>query len=535
MLPNYMPEIPPKRPVRFFNTTGPCYPWDHYMLPPADRLVGAQLDRYIRDKLYWVLHAPRQTGKTTFLQNWAREINSGTKAVACYVTVEACQGIKDRAEVMITINKSICAFSKNAGLPVPEVSLEQIELLLYRTMRKWAELVAPKPLVVLFDETDVIEGEPLISFLRQLRAGFAERGPGQFPVSIALVGMRDLKDYITAAKDGVAPNPGSPFNIKEDSVFLSNFSKDDIICLFNQRTTETGQNITTEAIDYVYEQSWGQPWIANSLFKRATMRVLKEDNYETVTLDHILKAREQMIQARETHLDALGVRLRDPKIKHVIESILVGNNDPGMGRTSPDVELAMDLGLIKWDNLTGFTISNPIYEEILTRYLNSGMHDNLPPPSSWKWQKADGKLDMDALLKEFQAFWRRNSEIWEQKSDYTEAFPHLLLMAFLQRVLNSGGRMEREAAAGRGRMDLFVEYKGSKYIIEIKLIHSRDIPEEVREEGLKQISIYRDKVDPEAPAYLVIFDRRDKAKDLPWGEKIYWEENSSGAVTVLGC
>ena len=532
-----MLTINTKRPVRFFNTTGPCFPWDHYMLPPADRLVGAQLDRYIRDGLYWVLHAPRQTGKTTFLQNWAREINSLGEAAACYVSVEACQGITDRAEAMITMNNAVCAFSKNTGLPAPCLPFDQPEFLLHRTMQKWSELVFPKPLVVLFDETDVIEGEPLVSFLRQLRTGFAERGPGKFPVSIALVGMRDLKDYNTAAKDGNAPNPGSPFNIKEDSVFLSNFSREDVAALFMQRTVETGQKICANAIDYVYEQSWGQPWIVNSLFQRATMRVLEEHNYETVAMEHILAAREQMIQARETHLDSLGVRLEDPRIRHVIESILVGNNDPGMGRASTDVELAMDLGLIKWNADAGFTISNPIYEEILTRYLNSGFHDNLPPPASFKWQKEDGTLDMDSLLKEFQNFWRRNSEIWEQKSDYTEAFPHLLLMAFLQRILNSGGRIEREAATGRGRMDLFVEYHGRKFIIEIKLVHNRDKPDEVREEGIKQISMYRDKIDAGAPAYLFIFDRRDSAKNLLWDEKIYWQEEGAmtGKIIVVGC
>jgi len=532
-----MLTIPPKRPVRFFNTTGPCFPWDHYMLPPADRLINAQLDRYISDKLYWVLHAPRQTGKTTFLQNWAREINSTGEAVACYVSVEACQGITGRAEAMITINKAVCGFSKNSGLPVPELPFDQAELLLYQTMSKWAELVAPRPLIALFDETDILEGEPLVSFLRQLRMGFAERGSGRFPISIALVGMRDLKDYITAAKDGAAPNPGSPFNVKSDSVLLSNFSKDDAASLFAQRTEETGQRITDEALDYVYEQSRGQPWIVNSLFQRATMRILKRNDYSTVTREHIEQAREQMIQARETHLDSLGARLREPKIKHVVESILVGNNDPEMGRTSPDVELAMDLGLIKWDSDKGFTISNPVYEEILTRYLNSGYHDNLPPPSSWQWQKADGTLDMDSLLREFQRFWRRNSEIWEQKADYTEAFPHLLLMAFLQRILNGGGKMERETAAGRGRMDLFIEYQGDKYIIEIKLIHSWDSREETREEGLRQITMYRDKIDANAPAYLMIFDRRDSSKSLSWNEKIYWQEEavSGGTVTVVGC
>jgi hypothetical protein len=110
-----------KRPIRFFNTTGPCNPEEHYMLPPEERLQGAQLHRYIRDKLYWVLHAPRQTGKTTFLQNWMREINAAsgvTGPVACYVSVEDCQGLTDRDEAMRTIYQDIRDFARLSGYPV---------------------------------------------------------------------------------------------------------------------------------------------------------------------------------------------------------------------------------------------------------------------------------------------------------------------------------------------------------------------------------------------------------------------------------
>jgi hypothetical protein len=416
------------------------------MLPPEDRLVGAQLHRYIKDQLYWVLHAPRQTGKTTFLQSWMREINAGNEAIACYVSVEDCQGVTEQDKAMRTVYRAICDFAGLSKLPVPNLEEKDPDGLLRTTLIRWSELVAPKPLIVLFDEVDVMEGEALISFLRQLRGGFASRGPGLFPISIALVGMRDLKDYITAAKDGKAPNPGSPFNIKEDSSMLSNFHRDDVTKLFAQRTAETGQEITEEALDYVYEQSQGQPWIVNSLLKRATMRVLERESTETVTREHIFQARQQMIDARETHLDALGVRLRDPKIKHVIQTIIIGDTDIMLGRTDPAVELAIDLGLISWSSNWGFKIANPVYEEILTRDLNSGYHDNLPPPSTWKWQKANGDLDMDSLLQEFQKFWRRHSEIWEQKSDYTDAFPHLLLMAFLQRILNGGERIGWEQA-----------------------------------------------------------------------------------------
>ena len=519
-----------KREVRFFNTTGPCNPWDHYMLPPNDRLIGAQLDRYIGDKLYWVLHAPRQTGKTTFLQSWMREINEGSEAIACYTTIEACQGISEVPVAMKTMHQAICESARAFGLPIPELPMDDPELLLYKTMQKWSELVAPKPLIVLIDEADVLEGAPLISFLRQLRSGFAKRGVGNFPVSIALVGLRDLKDYITMAKGGVSVNPGSPFNIKADSSTISNFSRDNIEALFAQRTEETGQKITKEALEYVWDQSRGQPWIVNSLFARATMRILKRDDYSTVTLEHVKEAREQMILARETHLDTLAYRLENPEIRKIIESLLSGKTDPLLANNDA-FRLCLDLGLVAMEKGTP-VVANPIYREVIARQITYSPQLAIPEPE-WQWETSDGSLDMDALLKEFQKFWRRNSETWEERMNYTEAFPHLLLMAFLQRVLNGGGHIDREYAAGRGRMDLAVEYNKKTYIIEIKLIHDYDSTEEVLEEGLKQITKYRNSIDNTAPSYLVIFDRRIESKQKPWDERLGW--SVEGEITVVRC
>jgi hypothetical protein len=533
-----------KRKTRFFNTTGPCNPEDHYMLPPEERLVGTQLHRYIGDKLYWVLHAPRQTGKTTFLQSWMREINSGSEAISCYVSIERCQGLSEPEKAMPALRNAIIKHADEYELPIPRSGTDDPSSMLNETLVNWAKLVAPKPLIVLFDEVDVLTGDALISFLRQLRDGFAGRGVGKFPVSIALVGMRDLKDYLTASKGGVPVNPGSPFNIKEDSGTFSDFQKADIGRLFTQRTAEIGQQITPEALDYVYDQSHGQPWIVNSLFKRATMRILDAESTETITVEHLRAAREQMIQARETHLDSLGARLRDARVKWVIQAIITGETGRLLGRTNPDVEFCMDMGLVDWNTETGFTIANPVYEEILTRYLNSAYHDSLPSPKTWKWENPDGTLDMDALLREFQAFWQNNSEVWEQQADYVEAFPHLLLMAFLQRVTNGSGRIEREYAAGRGRMDLAVEYKSVWNIIEVKLLRQGRSFEAVMAEGIKQTLGYRDSFFPVCPSqdserteaspaqcYLLIFDRRP---DKPaWPERLRWI--TTEAVTVLGC
>ena len=520
----------PKREVRFFNTTGPCNPWDHYMLPPEDRLIGAQLDRYISDKLYWVLHAPRQTGKTTFLHNWMWQLNDRDDAIACYVTIERCQGLPDPERCMPNICNAIRQSALWSKLPIPEIRANEPNSMVNDILADFSSLVAPKQLVFLFDEVDALEGESMISFLRQLRGGFMERGAGRFPVSIVLVGMRDLKDYITAAKDGVAPSALSPFNIKADSVFIKNFSQDEIRMLFQQHTEETGQRITDDALAYVWEQSCGQPWIVNSLFMRATMRVLKRDDYSTVTCEHIEQAREQMILARETHLDSLAVRIREPAIRKVMEGLISGTPDPEF-TASEGFRICTDLGLVKKERNTPM-VANPIYKEVLARQLTFSAQDAIPEPE-WQWEKPDGSLDMDALLREFQVFWRENSEIWEEKMSYTEAFPHLLLMAFLQRVLNGGGRIDREYAAGRGRMDLLVEYSKRKYVIEIKLIHDKQSPDSIKAKGLEQTAKYRDIKAPDNPAYLVIFDRRPETKEKSWDERLSW--NQENGITIVEC
>jgi hypothetical protein len=508
------------------------------MLPPADRLVGAQLHRYIKDQLYWVLHAARQMGKTTFLKSWMHEINTGGEAIACYVSVETCQGLTEPERAMPTICSAIQAYTRMSNMDIPEVPTTSVGSMLSDTLIRWSELVAPKPLIVLFDEVDVLEGEAMVSFLRQLRGGFASRGVGAFPVSVALVGMRDLKDYIVKAKDGKAVNPGSPFNVKADSASLSNFTRKDIAKLFAQRTAETGQQITGDALDYVYEQSKGQPWIVNSLFMRATMRILDENSTETVTIKHLEEARQQMILARETHLDALAYRLEDPNVRTLIEKLIVGASDPSLAE-SETFRICLDLGLVTTENGTP-QIANPIYREVIARHLTYSTQLAIPAPE-WQWQKPDGTLDMDGLLREFQGFWQTHSEEWEEMSNYSEAFPHLLLMAFLQRVTNGDGRIEREYAAGRGRMDLAVEYKNKWDILEVKLLRKGQTFDKVKETGIQQVLRYRNSFSPPirsggtmpAHCYLVIFDRRPEAAQIPWSDRLKW--STEGEVTIVAC
>jgi hypothetical protein len=507
----------------------------HYMLPPADRLIGASLDRYLRDQLYWVLHAPRQTGKTTFLQSWMREINAGGAAVACYVSVERCQGVPEADRAMPNILYAVAQWAERNSVPVPPVMDGPPDSALSRQLAQWSALVAPKPLVVLFDEVDVLEGQTMVSFLRQLRDGFAGRGVGKFPVSIALVGMRDLRDYLVRSKDGLALNPGSPFNIKHDSITLGNFSRADIAALTAQHTAETGQHFGDDALDRIWHYSSGQPWLVNALCERVIYRILPRETRETVRAEHVDRAKEQLILSRATHIDSLGQRLNEDRVRRVVQPILVGASDPTMAK-GDDFTFCLDLGLVAIGPEGTPGIANAIYREVLARELSFGMQMAIPAPE-FRWKREDGSLDMDALLREFQKFWAWHADLWEEKADYTEAFPHLLLMAYLQRVTNGGGTIDREYAAGRGRVDIAIGFGGRRNIVEIKLVHPKMGREPTLRQGLEQIARYADTTGADT-RHLVIFDRRAEYRAKPWEERLGWESHTTPAghpVAVAWC
>ncbi|MBK9578240.1 MAG: AAA-like domain-containing protein [Fibrobacterota bacterium] len=512
-----------------FNTTGPCRPQMHYMLPPEARLPGADLQRMIDEELYWVLHAPRQTGKTSFLMSWMKTLNASEQVVACYVSVERCQGIEDVERAMEWIVDAILESAVTSGVLCPaRPASVGAGSLLSATLTSWAGLCAPKPLVVLFDEVDTLLGAALISFLRQLRGGFASRGVGRFPTSVALVGMRDLKGYIVQTKDGVAMNPGSPFNIKKDSYTLRNFSELEIRSLLGQHTEATGQVFTEEALAEVCRLTCGQPWLVNTLADLSVTRLVTDGS--PVTADHIEAAKEELIKSRAVHIDSLAERLRDPKVKRVVQPILAGASDPTLAE-GDEFRLCMDLGLVTLEEGVP-SIANPIYREVLIRTLNYGQQLAIPAPE-FRWKKADGDLDMETLFDEFQSFWRENGDLWEEKADYTEVFPHLLLMAFFQRVLNGGARLTREAAVGRERMDMLIEWQGFKHIVEIKLVHPRKGRDATLQQGLKQIARYADKVGRDATRTLVIFDRTTAGRAMPWEERLRREEYDSVVVRWL--
>jgi hypothetical protein len=255
------------------------------------------------------------------------------------------------------------------------------------------------------------------------------------------------------------------------------------------------------------------------------------------------RTKENLIIARATHLDSLAARLAEPRVRRVLEPVLAGTLLVDGSADNPyddDLQYARDLGLIAATRPV--RIANPIYREVIARVLAADVEENVTADPH-AFVRADGQLDLPLLLREFAAFWRENGEILAAGQRYHEAAPQLVLMGFLQRLVNGGGYVEREYGIGRGRIDLHIrwpyagpdgERRWQREAIELK-VWRPGRPDPLRD-GLAQLDGYLGylgRLGLDA-GVLVIFDRRPDA--APIDERTGFASVTSPAghaVTVL--
>ncbi len=530
--------------MRFFNTSGPVVAEDHYCIPPLERVNLDEIRRLIGNKRYFVMHAPRQTGKTSTLLALRDLLNSGAEGVfrCVYVNVESAQTAReDVGRAMRAILSRLASRARLLGDEFlhdiwPDIlATSGPDDALGEALTRWST-ADPKPLVLLIDEIDALMGDTLISVLRQLRAGYDQR-PGSFPQSVVLCGVRDVRDYrIHSSSENAAIAGGSAFNVKAESLRFGDFTETEVRALLAQHTEQTGQAFSPEALATVWTQTQGQPWLVNALCDQACFRnEAGRHRSRAITAGDILDAQEQLIVRRETHLDQLADKLQEERVRRVVEPLLSGGGEPR--HSARDLEYVRDLGLIA--RSAPLRIANPIYAEVVPRELTYATQEGLVQDAAW-YTDPDGSLDVNKLLAAFQQFFREHSEHWVARFDYAEAGPQLLLQAFLQRVVNSGRRIEREYGLGRGRTDLLIvwpwggaaspESGTGKFVIECKLLH-KSLERTVRE-GLEQTAGYMDRCAAQE-GHLVVFDRTE---GKPWDDKIFRREERADnrAITVWG-
>ncbi len=522
-------------PARFFNTEGPVVADQHYLLPPLERVDLEEVLTLVERRRYFVLHAPRQTGKTSVLLALADRLRADGECRCVYVNVEVAQSAReDVAAAIRTILTQLALEARLLGDTFLDGAWPAIlekagpHAALGEALSLWAG-AASQPLVLLIDEIDSLVGDTLLAVLRQLRGGYARR-PRGFPQSIVLCGVRDVRDYrIRSSDENALVLGGSAFNISARSLRLGNFTAAELDALLMQHTEETGQRWTDDAREEIWSATRGQPWLVNALAYDACFESKAgRDHARPITVDAIHEARERLIARRVVHLDQLVHKLEEDRVRRVVEPLLAGTDYPSP-IPEDDLKYVRDLGLIGQDD--PLAIANPIYREVIPRSLTYTTQATLTQDQAW-YVDADGQLLLTDLLLAFQTFFRQHSEHWVERFNYREAGPQLLLQAFLQRIVNGGGRIEREYGLGRLRTDLLVIWPSAndaaetRSVIECKVLHG-GLERTIRE-GVRQTLAYMDRCDA-TEGHLVVFDR---TADKPWDDKVFQREETAAQRTI---
>lgn len=516
---------------RFFNTAGPIKTDLHYYIDPLKRFDLEEVLLLIRQQKYFVLHAPRQTGKTTCMLALRDYLNEHGEYIAVYANVEGGQGSRNDVQSVVkstidTLAEQFRGVLKN-DIPLQirdEVQQTGKDSMLSTYLRRLSEQL-PKPIVLVIDEIDALVGDSLVSILRQIRSGYTDR-PTAFPQSIILCGVRDVRDYRIVISNQDIVTGGSAFNIKAKSLLLGNFTKEEIHELYMEHTKATGQQFDEACFPMIWEATEGQPWLVNALGYEVTMQ-MKENRDRSIKIipEMIYRAQERIIYRRETHIDILIDKLKEERVRRVIGPILANDTEVDDALfPQDDMQYVIDMGLITRDK--PIRIANGIYREIIPRELTWTTQESLVQQSAW-YMNPDNSINMEKLMLDFQQFFRQNADAWIEKSDYKESGPQLLLQAFLQRVVNGGGYIDREYGLGRGRTDLLIRkpltdhYGGPIQRIVLELKIKRNSLEKTIEDGLRQTWEYMDKAGAVDEGHFIIFDR---TPGKPWDEKIWHKE-----------
>jgi hypothetical protein len=496
-----------RKPKRIFEKSGTVDPESSYYVT-LENVVNTDnqdIKTMIDRGRYFSIFAPRQSGKTTFFKKICRDLEKDPAYVAIrlsfqkYVNLDKTRFYEELGEKLYDQLLDRLQEVKCEKIEAVRQFLKHHHLLDHiswsRLFEKLNRLIQFKKIVIFIDEFDGIplsELENFLTSLRELYQDYKEIKQKAF-YSIGLIGIRNITKLIVG---GV-----SPFNIA-DQVDLPPFSLKNVYDLYSQYTAETNQPFTEEAIKKVHEETGGQPWLVNRLGTILTVNI-KPGTTDPINEKDVEKAIQILLKERNDHFDNLYEKAKLYKetfVEIVFDHTEYVPNDE-------DQTWLEQYGLVKNKNDRA-VVSNNIYKArfIKTFFKEAKAGEDI---SLQEYILTGNNLDMEKILLDFDQYIARIGvrAFYKEKKPY-EKTGQFLLTAWLYRFVTGGaGDLRYETHSGLGRMDMMLNYKGKKYIIETKVNHQDDISRILRQ-GVNQVAQKYLATESAAEGYLVIFDTK---------------------------
>lgn len=498
--------------MREFNITGKIIPAQHYFVdltPQIDKLM------VLAGKgVYFVINRPRQFGKTTILDFFARRLlASGSYALVLisFETFTQRANITE-AEFYLKVAKLIFDALGIAGISPADEHLSASAVNNRDTFFDWIRQLCkslPHRLVVLIDEIDAVPETVVIGFLAGLREMYLERDRKPAPHRVGLAGVHDAKNLKARIRDASqALGSASPFNIAVDYE-LPPFSRENIEQYFSQHTEETGREFDAAVITRVHHVTSGHPWLV-SILAKSLVETLVPDRHQKILPDRAGAAIQKLINSRNPNFESLFKNARKPGIFSIVLDLLEGKRHRYNIHQDDDVDLGVKYGIFAEQNQQ-LSLANLIYAQVLYQHFEKDLRqldiNDLVVDS--RFVDASGHLDFQLVLDKFQAFMKSKGTAAAKHPSFAEATGQLLLLSYLDLLVNGKGWTFKEVQSGEGRIDVVCCYKDQKEVVELKLWYGAS----AYDKGAEQLARYLESENLDR-GFLVIFDRRDNAQKV---------------------
>jgi hypothetical protein len=440
--------------IRYFNTSGPNIRAEHYTLErPALVVKGLDL---VHKKRYFTIWAPRQTGKSTYFRFLAEALEKEGYLV-CHINFENYA----KAAFPSFMERLALSLEEDFGLELKNLDLPQI-------FHK-IEQAKDKKFVLIIDEVEGINSDYFGQFLHTIRNAYHSRDKHGLH-AVIFVGVSNIT--------GVVQDNASPFNIS-DSLEVDYFTKEEVFELFAQHETATGQLFETTVKEKIYDITAGQPGLVNGFGHRllevfGDKRVINYLDYLEVEHWYLFKALDKNVA---------NVINKAKNHQKFLEQLLFLEQEIPFDIDKEHIRYFYVNGLIKDNKEGNIRFWVPLYKKRLQKYFYPLMNGEAQQlrANMWleKYLTADKKLDIDKIIKEYQAYAKKrgfryfieNDENGDPKGLREAALIYSFetyIQAFLSAV---EGKSYLEPHVALGRSDLIINVAGNESVIEGKVFY----------------------------------------------------------------